>query len=274
MIEDSVAREMRPPLSVRLGLAAMVALAACYTLVFVMTGEDSWASALLDALINVMPIGLWGALFFELNRRWLLDRRLPVQIPLQLVCAFAFAFVWYFSVTILLGWRAGDFASSFSVRPFASIAFVWQMFQGAVTYMLVAALALVDRLAAALRDARAADPVDVEAAPASERRILVRGEDGLLAVAVDEIAAIERAGDYVQLITADGRHLTRRSLAELERQLPGESFIRVHRSCLINLAAFEAAESIGGGRMRIRLRGGVAIDTSRSGARALRERAG
>lgn len=269
---------MRPSLAVRAGLLGLVALAACYALVFVATTGDSWPSALIDASINVAPLALWGALFFELDRRWLLHRSLRIQPILHLFSAASFAFLWYFTVTILLGWRAGDFAGSFSVRPFGSIAFAWQMFQGVTLYALVAALAMVDTLAAALREAtdvsRGADTSGEIPADGADRRILVRGDDELVAIPVDDIVCIERAGDYARLVTSSEAHLTRKSLAELERQLPDRRFVRVHRSHLISLDALEAAEPIGGGRMRVRLKGGLQIDTSRSGAKLLRERAG
>ncbi|NBB92333.1 MAG: hypothetical protein GVY32_04095 [Gammaproteobacteria bacterium] len=138
MDPDRLTRNDRPALAIRMGLAMLSALVVCYALVFVITGAASWPSALLDALINVAALGLWSGLFFALNRRWLLDRAMALQAPLQLLSALAFAFLWYFTVTILLGWRSGDFAGSFSVRPFSSIAFVWQMFQGVVAYALVA----------------------------------------------------------------------------------------------------------------------------------------
>jgi hypothetical protein len=269
---------MRPSLAVRAGLLGLIALCACYTLVFVSTTGDRWPSALLDALINVCPLALWAAVFFEFNRRWLLHRPARFQAPLHLASAASFAVLWYFTVTILLGWRSGDFAGSFSVRPFSSIAFTWQMFQGAVTYALVAALALIDVLIVVLRGAIAAEDAPEAGEPmpseTAERRILVRGEDELVAVPVDDIVCIERAGDYARLVTSGAAHLTRKSLAELERQLPDRRFVRVHRSHLISLDALETAEPIGGGRMRVRLKGGLQIDTSRGGARLLRQRAG
>jgi hypothetical protein len=277
MDADRLTADYRPTLAVRMGLAVLGALVICYMLVFVITGAARWPSALLDALINVVPLGLWGGVFFALNRRWLLDRPLAWQAPLQLLAAGAFAFLWYFTVTILLGWRSGNFAGSFSVRPFSSIAFVWQMFQGVVAYALVAAFAMIDALVEALRELRQrpdARADDRSSSGAGERRILVRRDDELVPVAVEDIVALERAGDYVQLMTAGPNHLTRRSLAELETLLPPKAFVRIHRSCLINLDALEVAEPIGGGRMRVRLRGGIELDSSRSGARLLRERAG
>ena len=266
--------ERRPSLAARIGLGVLVGLITCYTVVFATIAGDTWPEASLTAAINVAPLALWGGVLFEINRRWLLNRTYLVQIPLQIAAAGLFASLWYFTVTILLGWRLGDFAGSFSVRPFSTIAFTWQMFQGVVIYALVVALSLIDLLIRSLRSATASPETTARPESAVERRIFVRGDDELVSVNVDEIVCIERAGDYAQIVTPGRRHLTRRSLAELERQLPENRFIRVHRSQLINLEAMESAEPIGGGRLRVRLSGGVEIDTSRSGARTLRERAG
>jgi DNA-binding LytR/AlgR family response regulator len=252
----------------------LTGLFVCYTIVFSTIGGDTLAEASLNAAINIAPLGMWGGMLFEINRRWLLVQAYLVQIPTHIFAAALFASLWYFTVTILLGWRFGDFSGSFSVRPFSAIAFIWQVFQGVVIYSLVTTLALIDILIRSLRSERAHKAATARPQPPSERRVLVRGDDELISINVDEIVCIERAGDYAQIITPDRRHLTRKSLVELERQLPEGRFIRVHRSQLINLEAMESAEPIGGGRLRVRLSGGVQIDSSRSGAKALRERAG
>jgi len=271
---DRLIADRRPALAVRIGLGVLAGLLACYTVVFATIGGDTWPDASMSAAINVVPLALWGGVLFEINRRWLLSQGYIVQVPAQIAAAVGFASLWYFTVTILLGWRLGDFTGSFSVRPFSAVAFIWQMFQGVVIYALVAALALVDILIRTLRSARALQAPAASPNSTAERRIFVRGDDELVSINVDDIVCIERAGDYAQIITSDRRHLTRKSLAELARQLPEHRFIRVHRAQLINLEAMESAEPIGGGRMRVRLNGGLEIDTSRSGAQALRARAG
>ena len=99
-------------------------------------------------------------------------------------------------------------------------------------------------------------------------------DDELVSLSVEDIVSIERAGDYAQLVTERDRRLIGKSIAALERQLPAAQFIRVHRSHLINLDALESAVSIGGGRLRARFRGDVLVETSRAGAKLLRDRAG
>ena len=248
-------------------VCGVLILIVCYTLVFLLTvgSNISIGNALLDALINVGALALWSLAAWWFNLRVLLGFSLKWQWLVQSVTAFAYAFAWYFSVTVLLGWRAGDFAGSFSVRPFSNVAFIWQTFQGLTVYALVVALAVIQLLWSRQQRLQAAEPT------IHHNRLLVRGEDEFVSVLIDDILSIERAGDYAQIVTPKHRHLTRKSLAELERQLPQGRFIRVHRGHLINLDALESVESIGGGRMRVHLSGGISVETSRSGAQILRK---
>jgi two-component system, LytTR family, response regulator len=71
-------------------------------------------------------------------------------------------------------------------------------------------------------------------------------------VEVDEIVMIAGAQDYAEVSTTDGRkHLVRMSLAEFEQRLPDDSFVRVHRSTIINIAHLGRAEPIGSGRLTL-----------------------
>ncbi|MEL7447833.1 MAG: LytTR family DNA-binding domain-containing protein [Pseudomonadota bacterium] len=249
-------------------LALVVLLVACYTAVFLLGSDGSMAfgDALMAAVINVGALAFWGLAAWWLNTRWLLGLRPAWQAVLQPICAFAYAFLWYFTVTVLLGWRDGDFTGAFSVQPFSSVAFLWQTFQGLTIYALLVALAVI-QLLWTQRQARQSEPSN------AGKRLLVRSEDEFVSVLVSDILCIERAGDYAQIVTASQQHLTRKSLAELERQLPQGRFLRVHRAHLINLDALESVESIGGGRLRVFLTGGRSVDTSRGGAQTLRKHA-
>ena len=248
--------------------ALLLLLLVCYTVVFIMSsgGRMPIGDAVVAALINVGALALWGLAAWWLNTRVLLRLRPAWQGVLQPACAFVYAFLWYFTVTVLLGWRDGNFTGAFSVQPFSSVAFIWQTFQGLTVYALVVALAVI-QLLWTQRQARQSDPSN------AAKRLLVRSEDEFVSVQVSDILCIERAGDYAQIVTSSQCHLTRKSLAELERQLPPGRFIRVHRAHLINLDALESVESIGGGRLRVFLGGGRSVDTSRSGAQTLRRHA-
>jgi two-component system LytT family response regulator len=110
----------------------------------------------------------------------------------------------------------------------------------------------------------------------SVRRIPVR--TGARVTLVEPAAIIFcRAEDkYAVLYTAEGEHIVDRTLDELEKSLDPGSFLRVHRSTLVNLAFVRDLTAIEGGRFVITLKdaAGSQVYASRAGARALRERLG
>ena len=60
---------------------------------------------------------------------------------------------------------------------------------------------------------------------------------------VSEIGHITAAGDYTAVHTLDGqRHLVPKTMKEWEARLPRSSFLRIHRSALINLKRVERVE--------------------------------
>jgi two-component system, LytTR family, response regulator len=65
--------------------------------------------------------------------------------------------------------------------------------------------------------------------------ILVQIGQKLINIAVTDIIWIEADGDYARLITLNGKYLSNYGISILEAKLNPNSFIRVHRSSLINL---------------------------------------
>lgn len=72
---------------------------------------------------------------------------------------------------------------------------------------------------------------DLDVVPAQN----LRG-GGVRLVSRSSIYYVEASGDYVRLVTDDGRFLLRGHLLELERRWRGHGFVRVHRRYLANLA--------------------------------------
>lgn len=55
-------------------------------------------------------------------------------------------------------------------------------------------------------------------------------------------------GDFVRIVTTEGRHLRRATLSDIERRWEPFAFVRVHRQYLANLArAVELRPQLGGG---------------------------
>jgi two-component system LytT family response regulator len=72
-------------------------------------------------------------------------------------------------------------------------------------------------------------------ARAYAHRLAVREGDRITMVRVDDLDAIEAAGNYVMLVERSRRHLVRRTLSALESQLDPARFARIHRSTIVNV---------------------------------------
>lgn len=57
----------------------------------------------------------------------------------------------------------------------------------------------------------------------------------MVRIRFDEVVYIEGAVNYIQIYTAEGKHITYLTMREIERHLPKKIFVRIHRSFIINI---------------------------------------
>ena len=103
------------------------------------------------------------------------------------------------------------------------------------------------------------------------QRVFVRDRGALLAVPLASIEHIEGSDDYSALHTATRRYLLLRRLNELETTLSAASFVRIHRSHIINLAHVTALRGGDGGRVEVEMRSGTRLPASRTRIRELKQ---
>jgi hypothetical protein len=102
-------------------------------------------------------------------------------------------------------------------------------------------------------------PASQAAAPAIE----VRDGARRLFVPVSDILWVEAAGNYVELHRDQAPVLHRAALAEMERRLADQGFVRIHRSRLVRRDAIVAVETKTSGDFAVRLVGGQVLSGSR-----------
>ncbi|HYD82114.1 MAG TPA: LytTR family transcriptional regulator DNA-binding domain-containing protein [Paucimonas sp.] len=105
-------------------------------------------------------------------------------------------------------------------------------------------------------------------AGAAERidRILIRDREQVHVVPVERIDYLEAQDDYVAVNTTEGKtYLKRQRLSELEEKLDPRTFVRLHRSYIVNIAQLQAIEQQGKDGHAARLRSGKRIPISRTG---------
>ena len=95
---------------------------------------------------------------------------------------------------------------------------------------------------------------------------------GTRIVSLAAILYVQAHGDYVRLVTDEGRFLQRDTLAEVERRWTSHGFHRVHRAYLVNLRRAVEVRPDHGGTARIVLADGSALPVARRQVADLRRR--
>lgn len=104
-----------------------------------------------------------------------------------------------------------------------------------------------------------------------ERTLTVRTGTTSIRVRVDEIRWIEASGDYASLHLGAETHLLSERLKALEERLDGDTFVRVHRSAIVNVSTIRTLEHVGHGDYEIGLDDGTTVRVSRTRRARLQE---
>lgn len=72
--------------------------------------------------------------------------------------------------------------------------------------------------------------------------IMVKSNKKLFKVSFDEIKYIQSMGDFIKIYTTDKVHISSDTLKNIETQLPINQFVRIHKSYIISLDAFNFIE--------------------------------
>jgi two-component system LytT family response regulator len=120
------------------------------------------------------------------------------------------------------------------------------------------------------RDSRIADLLADRAA--AHKRFLIPARRKSVVVDADQIDWIEAADYYVSLHTGPTTHLLRQTMDEIEKQLDGQKFFRVHRSAIVNLDRVREVHPLFRGDCALVLADGTRLRLSRSRRKAFEAR--
>ncbi|MDQ6690118.1 MAG: LytTR family DNA-binding domain-containing protein [Gemmatimonadota bacterium] len=124
---------------------------------------------------------------------------------------------------------------------------------------------IADRVLGVLRDADRGMPA-VESSShgvSNPLRIPVRRDGGIQFVAPSEIDWIEAAGDSVRIHAGKATHLVRKSMGDVLALLDGRSFLRIHRSTIVNIDRVRELQPYFHGEYVVVLRDGAKLKLSR-----------
>lgn len=247
-------------------LLAVVGIFAAYAITIRLAlHTDLWGS-LLGGVANTVPVVILGVLVRRIILRKLVGKPAAIQLLAHIVLCAAFASLCYGLLIVLLGLFYGRGPGGFLVEPFSMSATAWQSLENVTTYALIAAVSYLQAQGAGESDALETR------ADAGASRHFVRIGDELRPLDMDTIVCVQGADDYAEVRTLAGKHLVRVTLAEFSKSLDPSSYIRVHRSWIVNVHRIVRAEPAGGGRLLLHMETGQTISTSRAGAKLLRGR--
>lgn len=97
----------------------------------------------------------------------------------------------------------------------------------------------------------------------SPARLPIAFDGSLVFLPLPTLTHVTAEGSYVRVHTVERTYLVREALAAIERRLPANQFMRVHRSTIVNLDAIDAIEPLSHAEGRLRLTTGEQVKTSR-----------
>jgi len=105
-------------------------------------------------------------------------------------------------------------------------------------------------------------------------RLFVKTGTKIDVVPVETIVKIEAQDDYVEIHTADRKYLKNDTMNYLEKVLPVKTFLRVHRSHIINLNHINKIEKYGKESYMVILKDGSTVNVSKSRIKELKNQLG
>jgi two-component system, LytTR family, response regulator len=120
--------------------------------------------------------------------------------------------------------------------------------------------------------ARAKEKLARQAPSRSLSRIAVKSRGQTLFLSVSDIDWIEAASYYACLHVGAATHILRRTLQEFEQDLDARTFVRIHRSIIVNLDRVRGLELQDGGDYEVVLDTGARLRLSRRYRKRLQDR--
>lgn len=105
-----------------------------------------------------------------------------------------------------------------------------------------------------------------------DSHIFVQKSEKLINLPVDEIEHLEASGDYTILTTKNDQFVSSSGIGKLEEILNPETFIRVHRSTIININCLKEIEKHFNGGMIVKMNNGKSFPVSRTYAKLIRKK--
>lgn len=113
-----------------------------------------------------------------------------------------------------------------------------------------------------------------EIATTKTERLFVKTGTKIDVIPVETIVRVEAQDDYVEIHTDKGKFLKYDTMNYLEKSLPEDNFVRVHRSHIINVNMIEKMEKYGKDSYLVIMKDKSKVNVSKSRVKELKEQLG
>jgi two-component system LytT family response regulator len=114
-------------------------------------------------------------------------------------------------------------------------------------------------------------PYTYTGAPGYLTRVAVKDRQQIHVIPTTDITHIEADGDYVKLHTPTAAFLKEKTMKYFETSLPPQQFIRIHRSCIVNVDHIAKIELYEKETYRVFLKNGTPLRASAAGYKLLKQ---
>ncbi|MDL2277370.1 LytTR family transcriptional regulator [Parabacteroides sp. OttesenSCG-928-G07] len=235
----------------------LLAIGLQWALLVVYSGAE-YIYALVDSLLTVGIMAVAGyTAWYVLSFLKVLQAQIALSLLVQFVC-----FGVSFMLLTIMGIEDTEiFVSSLPLRFLIGI-LAWVILLQWYS-MLQKTETLENELIETIREED--KPVEVI------DRISVKDGARIHIVHLEELHCLQASGDYVTLFTATGQYIKEQTMKYFEIHLP-PTFVRIHRSTIINTDYIMRVELFGKETYQVRLKNGQSLRASNAGYKLLKER--
>jgi two-component system LytT family response regulator len=209
-------------------------------------GESASGPATVDAIDTLRP----ELVFLDIQMPGMLGTDVLRQVTHQPFVVFTTAYAQHAVTAFELG------ALDYLLKPFGPLRLVAALDRVRSAIGEPVATPALDRLSEALRRG-----------PMS--RLFVRSGRSIIPVPISSVAWFEAEGDYISAHVGSSRYVLHLSLNRIEERMDPSKFVRIHRTCIVNLDHVTLFRREGKSLMAI-LKDGTQLTVSRMRARELR----
>jgi hypothetical protein len=242
------------------GSLLILAITALLWWLLILYGNVPPPAALADALVFIGLLAVCGTLswtFFAYIRVW--QAQIAFTLLVQVICVG----VCYTALSLLELEDAGVFGKMLPLRLTVGVSCWIILMQG---YRIL-------RMQGEKPEEEEEKPLIPAAEPAERLdRISVKDGGRIHIVHLNELLYIQACGDYVTLFTPTGQYIKEQTMKYFETHLPPASFVRIHRSTIVNTDQIMRVELFGKESYHIRLKNGACLRASGTGYKLLKER--